>query len=100
MENTTLIQELWMRESTEFEMSDGTTIKGFRINYVRDLEEGETLDDIDEDKEFDDVVGGSIVPNNVDRNFDPIDDDEIVDEDIQMFSPYFYIGDRNGRPIE
>ncbi len=100
MENTTQTQELWMRESTEFKMSDGTTINGFRINYVRDLEEGETLDDIDEDKEFDDVVGGSIVPNNVDRNFDPIDDDEIVDEDIQMFSPYFYIGDRNGRPIE
>lgn len=98
--NETLTRELWMRESTEFTMSDGTTINGFRINYVRNLEEGESLDDIDEEKEFDDVVGGSILPDNVDENFDPINDDEIEDEDIEMFSPTFYIGDENGKPIE
>ena len=93
-------KELWMRESTEFTMSDGTTVNGFRINFVRFLNEGESLDDIDENQEFDDVVGGSVVPTNVDENFNELDDDEIEDEDIDMFNPTFYIGDGDGRPIE
>jgi hypothetical protein len=89
-----------MRESTEFTMSNGTTVNGFRINFVRFLNEGESLDDIDENEEFDNVVGGSIVPTNVDENFNELDDDEIEDEDIDMFNPTFYIGDGDGRPIE
>ncbi len=96
----TLTKELWMRESTEFTMSDETTVNGFRIIYVRNLEEGESLDDIDEDKEFDDVVGGSTLPTNVDEDYNELNDDEIEDEDIDMFNPTFYIGDENGRPIE
>ncbi len=100
MSTTTTTQELWMRESTEFTMSDGTTVNGFRINFVRFLNEGESLDDIDENQEFDDVVGGSVVPTNVDENFNELDDDEIEDEDIDMFNPTFYIGDGDGRPIE
>jgi hypothetical protein len=93
-------QELWMRESTEFTMSDGTTVNGFRINFVRFLEEGETLDDIDENQEFEEVVGGSVVPTNVDEDYNEIDDNEIEDEDIDMFNPTFYIGDEDGRPLE
>ncbi len=100
MSTTTTTKELWMRESTEFTMSDGTTVNGFRINFVRFLNEGESLDDIDENQEFDDVVGGSVVPTNVDENFNELDDDEIEDEDIDMFNPTFYIGDGDGRPIE
>ncbi len=100
MSTTTTTQELWMRESTEFTMSNGTTVNGFRINFVRFLNEGESLDDIDENEEFDNVVGGSIVPTNVDENFNELDDDEIEDEDIDMFNPTFYIGDGDGRPIE
>lgn len=100
MSTTTTTQELWMRESTEFTMSDGTTVNGFRINFVRFLNEGESLDDIDENQEFDDVVGGSVVPTNVDENFNELNDDEIEDEDIDMFNPTFYIGDGDGRPIE
>jgi hypothetical protein len=88
-----------MRESTEFTMSDGTTINGFRICYVRNLEEDESLDDIDENEEFMEVVGGSIVPTNVDEDYNEIVD-EIEDEDIEMFNPDFYIGDEDGRPIE
>lgn len=98
--NKTLNQELWMRESTEFTMSDGTTVNGYRINFVRFMKEGETLDDIDDEKEFDDVVGGSIVPTNVDEDYNELNDDEIDDEDIDMFNPTFYIGDGDGRPIE
>lgn len=93
-------KELWMRESTEFTMSDGSTVNGYRINFVRFMEEGETLNDIDEDKEFDEVVGGSVVPTNVDENYNEIDEDEVEDEDIDMFNPTFYIGDDNGKPIE
>lgn len=99
MENT-LTQELWMRESTEFTMSNGTKIDGFRINYVRTLEGGESMDDIDDEKEFEGVVNGGTLPENVDENFNPLDEDEIEGEDIEMFSPTFYIGDQNGRPIE
>ena len=40
MSTTTTTKELWMRESTEFTMSDGTTVNGFRINFVRFLNEG------------------------------------------------------------
>ena len=98
--NKTLNQELWMRESTEFTMSDGTTVNGYRINFVRFMKKGETLDDIDDEKEFDDVVGGSIVPTNVDEDYNELNDDEIDDEDIDMFNPTFYIGDGDGRPIE
>lgn len=98
--NETLKQELWMRESTEFTMSDGSTVNGYRINFVRFLEEGETLEDIDEELEFDEVVGGSVVPTNVDEDYNEINDDEIDDEDIDMFNPTFYIGDENGVPIE
>jgi hypothetical protein len=93
-------KELWMRESTEFTMSDGSTVNGYRINFVRFMEEGETLDDIDDRKEFDEVVGGSVVPTNVDDNYNEIDEDEVEDEDIDMFNPTFYIGDDNGKPIE
>ena len=89
-----------MRESTEFTMSDGTTVNGYRINFVRFMKKGETLDDIDDEKEFDDVVGGSIVPTNVDEDYNELNDDEIDDEDIDMFNPTFYIGDGDGRPIE
>lgn len=98
--NKTTKQELWMRESTEFIMSDGSTVNGYRINFVRFLEEGETLEDIDEELEFDEVVGGSVVPTNVDEDYNEINDDEIDDEDIDMFNPTFYIGGLHGVPIE
>ena len=91
-------QELWMRESVEFTLVDGSIKNGYRINFVRFLEEGETLEDIDEEQEFEDVIGGSVVPTNVDENFNEID--EVDDEDIDMFNPTFYIGDENGTPIE
>jgi hypothetical protein len=93
-------QELWMRESVEFTMEDGTKKQGSRINYVRFLEDGETLEDIDEEQEFNDVVGGSVVPINVDEDYNEINDEEIGDEDIEMFNPTFYIGDVDGKPIE
>ena len=70
----TLTQELWMRQSTEFTMSDGTTVNGGCGLYVRDLNEGESVEDIDEGEEYMEVVGGSIVPNLVDENYDGIDD--------------------------
>ncbi len=94
----TLTQELWMRESTEFTMSDGTTVNGFRVVYVRDLNEGESVEDIDEGEEYMEVVGGSIVPNLVDENYDGIDEDEVVDEDV-VGNPEFYIGNE-GVPID
>lgn len=93
-------QELWMRESVEFTMKDGSKKQGYRINYVRYLEEDETLEDIDEEQEFDDVVGGSVVPTNVDEEYNEINDDDIGDEDIEMFNPTFYIGDVDGKPKE
>lgn len=80
-------------------MVDGTTIDGYRINFVRFLEEGETLNDIDEDVEFDEVIGGSVVPTVVDENYNEVDEDEIEDEDIEMFNPTFYIGGENGHPL-
>lgn len=94
----TLTQELWMRESTEFTMSDGTTVNGFRVVYVRDLNEGESVEDIDEGEEYMEVVGGSIVPNLVDENYEGIDEDEVVDEDV-VGNPEFYIGNE-GVPID
>lgn len=100
MSVTTQKQELWMRESTEFSMSDGTTVNGFRIVFVRFLEEGESIEDIDENEEFTEVIGGSSVPTNVDEDYNELDDSEIEDEDIDMFNPDFYIGDEDGRPIE
>lgn len=97
---STITRELWMRENTTFTMSDGSEIEGYRIISVRNLEEGEDLDDIDGSVEFEEVVSGSGVPTNVDGNYEPIDDDEIVDEDIEMFNPTFYIGDEDGKVIE
>lgn len=93
-------QELWMRESVEFKMTNGSTVNGYRINFVRFLEDDETLEDIDENQEYDDVVGGSIVPTNVDENYNEINEDEVEEEDIDMFNPTFYIGDVDGKPIE
>ena len=98
--NETLNKELWMMESTEFTMSDGTTVNGFRINYVRNLENGESIDDIDEKMEYSDVIDGTVSPTYVDENFDPIDENDVIDEDVEMLNPTFYVGDENGRPIE
>jgi hypothetical protein len=97
---STITRELWMRENTTFTMTDGSVIEGYRIVPVRNLEEGEDLDDIDGSVEFEEVVGGSSVPTNVDGNYEPIDDDNIEDEDIEMFNPTFYIGDEDGNVIE
>lgn len=93
-------QELWMRESVEFTMVDGSTKNGYRINFVRFLEEGETIDDIDEEQEFDEVVGGSVVPTNVDENYNEVDEEDVDDEDIDMFNPTFYVGGEYGKPID
>jgi len=93
-------RELWMREGVTFTMTDGSTKEGYRINFCRFLKKNETLDDIDDEKEFDEVVGGSVVPTNVDEDYNEIDESEVDDEDIDMFNPTFYIGDMDGRPIE
>jgi hypothetical protein len=91
-------KELWMRESTKFTLSNNTIVDGFRIVFVRFLEDDETLNDIDDSEEFMDVVSGGTLPMNVDSDYNEIDG-EILDDDIDMLNPTFYIGDGDGRPV-
>jgi hypothetical protein len=91
-------KELWMRESTKFTLSNDTIVDGFRIVFVRFLEDDETLNDIDDSEEFMGVVTGGTLPMNVDSDYNEIDG-EILDDDIDMLNPTFYIGDGDGRPV-
>jgi hypothetical protein len=94
-----MTKELWMKEETDFTMKDGSVIKGYRTLYVRDMEEGENLDDIDYEKESEMVLLSPSFPMNVNGNFEELNDDEIDDMDIDEFNFSFYIGDKNGVPI-
>jgi hypothetical protein len=95
-------RELWMRESTEFTLSNGKTVDGYRIVFVRFLNENEGLSDIDEHSEYTDVIDGSTVPNLVDNEYNDLesDDDFDIEDDDVNGDPEFYIGDENGKPIE
>lgn len=92
-------KELWMRENSTFTMNDGSVVEGFRINFCRFMTDGETLDEVDEDEEFKEIIEGSVLPTRVDSNYDDIDESDIDSEDVETLNPTFYIGDDNGVPI-
>lgn len=95
-------RELWMRESTEFTLSNGETISGYRVVFVRFLKDNEDILDLNDNEEYEEVIGGSVVPNLVDENYNDLessDEFEIEDEDV-VGDPEFYIGNSDGHPIE
>ena len=91
-----------MRESTEFTLSNGKTVDGYRIVFVRYLKRNEELSDIDEESEYFDVIGGSSVPYLVDNEYNDLEMDEDFEVDDQDVNgdPEFYIGDEGGKPVE
>ena len=80
---TTKGKELWMKESTEFTMEDGRIIDGYRVSFVRILEEGESFEDIDEGEELMGLHGGSSGVTYTDENLVELED-EVEDENPSM----------------
>ena len=79
------LKGLWMKESTEFTMEDGTIVNGYRVSFVRMMKDGESINDIDEQEELMDLMGGSSGVEYTDENLMTLEnEDEIVDEDPSM----------------
>lgn len=97
----TQVRELWYREPLVYTI-DGEEFDGWYHCFVRFMEEGESFDDIDESHEYDELVGGSLVPSVVDLNYEPIVDEdfeEVEFDDIQHSGEFeFFIGDQDGKP--
>lgn len=83
-------KELWVKEWTEFEMSNGTFVDGYRVSFVRLLEEGETFETIDESEEIMELHGGTSFVTYTDSNMDELDVDDVVN-DIPSMEYEFYI---------
>ena len=85
------LKGLWMKESTEFTMEDGTIVNGYRVSFVRMMKDGESIDDIDEQEELMDLMGGSSGVEYTDENLMTLEnEDEIVDE-VPSMEYQFYL---------
>ena len=89
-------RQLWYREPLTYTI-DGENFEGWYHSFVRFMEEGETFDDIDESEEYDELIGGSIVPSVVDENYEEVEDYDDVDHSGEF---EFFIGDENGKPTK
>ena len=94
MSKKTQQRELWYREPLTYTI-DGKEHDGWYHCFVRFMEEDESFDDIDEEHEYDELIGGSLVPSVVDMNYEEVEDYDDVDHSGEF---QFFIGDENGKP--
>ena len=97
-------KELWFKEEVILKPFNGECQVGWRVCFQRFLEEGETIEDIDQSKEYQDLMEGSCGHDYHDKDFNYIDGDvwEIYQEvqELPTDSWEFYIGDSGGYPLE
>jgi hypothetical protein len=98
-------EELWFKEEVILKPLENKSDskKGYRLCFHRLLEENETMDDVDQVQEYQDLLEGCNVPDYVDENLKDFDVDDIWDmfevEELPTDCWEFYIGDNKGYPI-
>lgn len=96
--------ELWFKEEVILKPHENNeNIKGYRLCFQRLLEENETIDDVDQVQEYQDLLESCNVPEYVDENMKNFDVDDIWEmfevEELPTDCWEFYIGDNKGNPI-
>ena len=96
-------QELWFKEEVILKPHNGECQVGWRVCFQRYLKRGETIEDVDQSKEYQDLLEGSCGQEYYDKDFNPIDEVWEEYQEVQELptdSWEFYIGDEFGNPIK
>lgn len=99
-------KQLWFKEDVIYkpigeQFTELDERGGYLRCYVRDLEEGETLDTIDQQQEYKELIEGSTGKEYTNDFYDLEDEDvEDVNEIEHLCTWEFYIGDDEGYPEE